>query len=67
MSRCCVVVGRYSVYVSCRFSEVHDLSVVPLLGGTVSRVSLFHGTVSKRCAVSGSYSECCIVVRMYGV
>lgn len=67
MSRCCVVVGRYSVYVSCRFSDVQNLSVVPLLGGTVSRVSLFQGTVSKRCAVSGRYSECCIVVGRYGV
>ena len=36
MSRCCVVVGRHSVYVWCRFSDVQDLSVVPLLGGTVS-------------------------------
>ena len=45
MSKCCVVVGMYSVRVSCRFREVQCLSVV-LLGGTMS----------ENCVVSGRYS-----------
>ena len=46
MTKCCVVVGRYSVRVSCRFREVQCLSVVFLPGGTVSRC----------CVVVGRYS-----------
>lgn len=45
MSKCCVVVGMYSVRVSCPFREVQCLSVV-LLGGTMSEY----------CVVSGRYS-----------
>ena len=44
MTKCCVVVGRYSVRVSYRFREVQCLSVV---------VFLPEGTVSRCCVVVG--------------
>ena len=70
VSKCCVAVERYSVYMLCHFREAKCLSVVSGLGCTVvlccwevqccylSVVAFLGGIVSKCYAVTESYRAC---------